>query len=93
MALIEKLSAIGNAIREKNGTTDLISLGDMPQTILAIAGGDTSKEEQEKTVDIIENGITEILPDENKTLSKVTVNVDVESSGGTEEIENIIDQS
>ena len=37
---------------------------------------------QEKTVDIAENGTTEVLPDEGKTLSKVTVNVDVESDGG-----------
>lgn len=32
-----------------------------------------AKEEQEKTITITENGTTEILPDENKTLSKVTV--------------------
>jgi hypothetical protein len=36
MALIDKLSAIGDAIREKNGTTDLIPLGDMPAAIQAI---------------------------------------------------------
>lgn len=35
------------------------------------------KEEQEKTVDITENGTTEITPDEGKVLSKVNVNVDV----------------
>ncbi|MBQ5678204.1 MAG: hypothetical protein IIV47_04990 [Clostridia bacterium] len=38
MALIEKLNAIGNAIREKNGTIDLISLAEMPQAILDIKG-------------------------------------------------------
>ena len=32
-----------------------------------------AKEEQEKTITITENGTTEILPDTNKTLSKVTV--------------------
>lgn len=37
---------------------------------------------QEKTVDIAENGTTEVLPDEGKTLSKVTVNVDVPTGGG-----------
>ena len=42
------------------------------------------KEEQEKTVDIIENGTTEVIPDEGRTLSKVTVNVAIES-GSTEE--------
>lgn len=39
MALIDKLTAIGNAIREKTGTTDLIPLANMPQAILNIEGG------------------------------------------------------
>ena len=39
MALTDKLTAIGNAIREKTGTTDLMPLTDMPQAILNIAGG------------------------------------------------------
>lgn len=43
-----------------------------------------AKEEQEKTITITENGTTEILPDENKTLSKVTVVTDV-SSGAVSE--------
>ena len=51
------------------------------------------KPEQEKTVDITENGTTEITPDENKTLSKVTINVDVPASGDTAELENLIDES
>jgi hypothetical protein len=51
----------------------------------------TSKPEQEKVVDITENGTTEVIPDEGNVLSKVTVNVNV--SGGTEEIENLIDES
>lgn len=46
---------------------------------------DNAKEEQEKTVDITENGTTEVVPDEGKVLSKVTVKVDV--SGGGEYIE------
>ncbi len=53
-----------------------------------------SKPEQEKVVDITENGTTEVLPDGNMVLSKVTVNVDVQASGGnTDEIENLIDNS
>lgn len=39
MALTDKLIAIGNAVREKNGTTELIPLVDMPQAILDISGG------------------------------------------------------
>jgi hypothetical protein len=49
------------------------------------------KSEQEKTVTITENGTTEVIPDDNKTLSKVTVVAAVE--GGTEEIEDLIDNS
>lgn len=45
MALIDKLSAIGDAIREKNGTTDLIPLGDMPAAIEAIQTGGELPEE------------------------------------------------
>lgn len=47
-------------------------------------GGEPSIQTQEKTVDIAENGTTEVLPDEGFALSKVTVNVDVESGGGGE---------
>lgn len=41
-----------------------------------------SKTEQEKTVEITENGTVEILPDEGYMLSKVTANVNVSASGG-----------
>lgn len=54
-------------------------------TVNADIQSGTSKEEQEKTIDITENGTTEVLPDEGKVLGKVTVNVDV--SDGTEELE------
>ena len=36
-----------------------------------------AKAEQEKSVTITKNGTTEVLPDEDKTLSKVTVDVDI----------------
>jgi hypothetical protein len=39
-----------------------------------------AKEEQEKTVTITENGVAEVLPDDNKTLSKITLDVKVEST-------------
>lgn len=43
MALTEKLSAIGNAIREKTGETDLLTLAQMPEAIASIGGcADTS---------------------------------------------------
>jgi hypothetical protein len=53
---------------------------------------DTSKPEQEKTISITENGTTEVTPDEGKVLSKVTVNVEVES-GGSGDIDKLIDKS
>lgn len=66
----------------------------MNQIIVALEGksasGGTAKEEQEKSVDIIENGTTEVLPDDGKVLSKVTVNVDVQSGG---DIDALIDGS
>ena len=42
MALINDLTAIGNAIREKTGRTDLIPLADMPNVIKSISGGGTT---------------------------------------------------
>ena len=47
MALINKLSAIGNAIREKTGKKDLLTLDQMPQEIKDIetGGGNTSIED------------------------------------------------
>lgn len=39
MALIDKLTAIGNAIREKTGKMALLTLDEMPEEILAIETG------------------------------------------------------
>lgn len=46
MALIDKLSAIGDAIREKTGKNDLLTLDEMPAEISAIetGGGELPKE-------------------------------------------------
>lgn len=49
------------------------------------------KEEQEKIVDIIENGTVEILPDGNRALPKVTIKSNVPDTSDT--IEDIIDNS
>lgn len=64
-----------DAIREKINSTTLLKSDEMAQAVRNISA--SAKEEQEKNVSITENGTTEIIPDENKTLSKVTVNVDV----------------
>ena len=56
MALIDKLTAIGNAIREKTGTTALIPLADMPQAILNIAGGGASEGNYKEAFNALANG-------------------------------------
>lgn len=67
-----------------NGEIDVQAelIEQIKSTLESKASGGLTKEEQEKTVDITENGTTEVLPDEGKALSKVTVNVNVESGGG-----------
>lgn len=51
----------------------------------------TSKEEQEKTVDITKNGRTEIFPDGDKVISKATVNVNVPTSAlKISQVENML---
>ena len=72
--LTDFLTGVADAIRAKKGTTALIN----PQNFESeIAGISVPKEEQEKSVEITENGTTEVLPDDGKALSKVTVTVNV----------------
>ena len=81
------LTIVADSIREKSGTTEDLAfpLG-MKEVVESI---DTSKEEQEKTISITENGTTEVTPDEGKVLSKVTVNTNVASSGGSDDFVGI----
>ena len=41
----------------------------------------STKVEQEKSIEIISNGTTEVTPDEGKTLSKVSITTNIESNG------------
>lgn len=77
------LTAIGDSIRRKTGGTETLDPLNMPTVIDEIQTGGGAKPEQEKTVNITENGTTEVLPDEGNVLSKVTVNVEVETGGGS----------
>lgn len=54
-----------------------------------VSGGGNLKT-QEKTVDIRENGTSEVLPDEGYALSKVTMNVNVPTDGGNSYAEELV---
>jgi hypothetical protein len=63
MALIDKLSAIGDAIRVKNGGSDLMLLADMPQAILNITGGGGSGDSIEYSAIVYNDDDTITLTD------------------------------
>ena len=58
-------------------TIRLNTIGDSP---IIIKKG-SQVQSQEKTVEITENGTTEVVPDSGYALSKVTINTNVESGG------------
>lgn len=58
-------------------TIKLNTIGDSP----VVVKKGSQVQSQEKTVEITENGTTEVVPDSGYALSKVTVNTNVESSG------------
>jgi hypothetical protein len=82
--LTDFLTDVADAIRAKKGTTAKINPQDFSSEIASIStgGGDTINN-QEKSVDITENGTTEVVADAGFTgLSKVSINVNVPTSGG-----------
>ena len=76
------VEAICNAIRSKDGSTEPIPINTLADRITALNTDSEEIPTQEKTVDITENGTVEVTADEGYTLSKVTANVNVASSGG-----------
>ena len=89
--LIEEttMTAIGNAIREKTGKTDLILPVDMPTEIGSIESGGSEINNQDKT--ITANGT--YAADEGFTgLGNVTVDV-ATSGGGQELLDAVLDRS
>ena len=60
-------------------TIKLNTIGDSP----VVVKKGSQVQSQEKTVEITENGTTEVVPDSGFSLSKVTVNTNVESSGSS----------
>ena len=60
MALTDKLTAIGDAIRSKTGGSDLLTLDEMPQEIQSIQTGGGSTEEWDDIVIASENNVAPI---------------------------------
>lgn len=77
MALTEKLTAIGDAIRAKNGTTAKLSLTDMPTAISNIKTTPNLT-----TLDVTANGTYTAASTNYDGYSTVTVNVQSSSEGG-----------
>lgn len=74
MALTDKLTALGDAIREKNGTTDPMTLDQMTSAVQRLEIGSTPNVEE---ITIIENGT--YTPNEGVDgFSRVVVNVPVD---------------
>ena len=66
MALTDKLSAIGNAIRAKTGGTDMLTLDQMPTAIAGIQTGSGGSDELAKKIITREGNITELPSDITK---------------------------
>ena len=79
------------AILEKLGgdSTNADTIYECDKRILPLIGGSTNQ--QEKSVNIIENGTTSVVPDEGYSLSKVDVNVNVPPTPVQEKSVNIIE--
>lgn len=75
------LKTVADSIRAKGGTTENLNFPmDFVSAVENIETG-SAKEEQEKTVEITKNGTTEVVADEGKSMSKVTVNTNVAFEG------------
>lgn len=73
------LTEIADAIRSKSGSAQGLDFPD--GFVFAINEISLGKEEQEKTLSVTQNGSYEVLPDEGKALSRVSVDVDVAFEG------------
>lgn len=74
MALTNKLTAIGDAIRYKTGTTELLTLDDMPTAIRSIETGGDAPTVKLTELSVTANGT--YTPTDSDGFSKVFVNVE-----------------
>ena len=84
MSRLENVKTKLRELIDKSNATTGNTDTDLTTAVDALVEGYGKGEEtptQEKTVDITENGTTEVLPDEGFALSKVTVNTNVASVG------------
>lgn len=70
MALTEKLTNIGNAIREKTGKTALLTLDEMPKEIQGISGGGSGSDGKELLRSLVDRSVARITA---KDLEGLTV--------------------
>lgn len=64
----QTLTDIGNAIREKSGTSDMLAPQDMPDAIRAISGGTVTKEEIVEALGYTPANPADFAPDTNHYL-------------------------
>lgn len=86
MALIEKLKAIGDAIRDRTGTTDEMTLDEMAETIgsMEVGGGDDGTNTY---ILVDENGyeVPAVLVDEEVTLTATPNDIRIGATAVTEQ--------
>ena len=81
----------GKPVNSQNNTNTVslknnnIELNDILETVNSLSFSE-GKPEQEKSVVVMENGTTEVIPDSGKTLSKVTITTLVEGGDGSGDI-------
>lgn len=81
------LTIVADAIRSKGGTTEQLAFPSGFKS--AVENINTSREEQEKTLDVVENGEYSILPDTGKALSKANVYVNIPSDAKEEQEKSV----
>lgn len=87
MALIEKLKAIGDAIRDRTGTTDEMTLDEMAETICSMEVGGGGDDGTNTYILVDENGyeVPAVLVDEEVTLTATPNDIRIGATAVTEQ--------